>query len=151
MLCLSGRAVRRFARLAAVATLAASLSACGAGSAGPDEFVVVGKPNLAVPPEFELRPPRPGKPPAQDIDVTSQAIQALFPGRTSLPQPSPGEQALLNEVGDASTGARAQLRALEDVVVSKSLLLPTILGVEDREMVGEGATIERVASRAQGN
>ncbi|MBK5911389.1 hypothetical protein CCR85_07765 [Rhodothalassium salexigens] len=141
---------RRLVRGAAVAVLASVVAACGMGGASPDEFVVVSKPNLAVPPDFELRPPRPGKPPVQDIDVTRQAIQALFPGRTELPPPSPGEQALMRELGEVSHSARAELRATEDIVVAKSLLLPTILGIDDREMAGEGAIIDRVASRPQG-
>lgn len=48
------------------------LAACSGGSVrdtlglnkdAPDEFVVVSRPPLSIPPEFELRPPRPGEPP----------------------------------------------------------------------------------------
>jgi hypothetical protein len=50
----------------------AALTACDGASvsetlgmqvAAPDEFTVVSRPPLSIPPEFNLRPPRPGEPP----------------------------------------------------------------------------------------
>lgn len=60
-----------FAR-AALLSLALLTSACGGQGLGetlgfdrtaPDEFTVVSRPSLAVPPEFTLHPPKPGEPP----------------------------------------------------------------------------------------
>lgn len=58
--------------LVTLAVCAAALSACESGTvadtlgvsrAAPDEFVVVSRPSLSVPPDFTLRPPSPGAPP----------------------------------------------------------------------------------------
>ncbi|KJS38300.1 MAG: hypothetical protein VR70_10355, partial [Rhodospirillaceae bacterium BRH_c57] len=70
----------RLLTLCCTAALAATLSGCGGGvketlglnRQAPDEFQVVSRPPLAIPPEFKLRPPEPGAPPtgmgtAQDM------------------------------------------------------------------------------------
>lgn len=132
----------------AVPFVCLALAAC-AGQDSPDEFVVVAKPGLEVPPEFELRPPRPGTPTKQDIDTQAQAIQALFPGRTSLPPLSRGERALLSDLGPVDKGARSQVRNIEDVVVRKDPLLADILAVEERIIGGEDISVERVSSTPQ--
>lgn len=118
------------------------------GQSAPDEFVVVAKPGLELPPEFELRPPSPGQSTKQDINTQRQAIAALFPGRTSLPELSRGERALLSQLGPADKGARAQLRNIEEVVVRKDPLLPDILSAEEHESAREGVTITQGDSSA---
>lgn len=128
--------------------LTGALGACGGGA--PDEFVVVSKPDLVVPPDFALRPPRQGVSQKQDIDTQAQAIDALFPGRTQLPPLSRGEQALLDKVGEPAPGARAQLRNLEPVVVRKDPLLADLLTSEDRDLGLDGITIEKLSSTPQG-
>jgi hypothetical protein len=50
----------------------------GLGRNAPDEFAVVDRPPLAVPPDFELRPPKPGAPRPQEVSQTDRASQALF-------------------------------------------------------------------------
>lgn len=68
-------------------TVALSLTACGGGNvkqqlglqrAAPDEFRVVAKPPLSVPPDFSLRPPRAGMSDQQNDVVRNQAKQAVF-------------------------------------------------------------------------
>lgn len=44
----------------------------------PDEFDVVANAPLAIPPDFNLRPPQPGAPPTQGLTPTAQAKQAIF-------------------------------------------------------------------------
>ncbi len=46
----------------------------------PDEFTVVSRPPLAVPPEFNLRPPKPGEPP-RGVPTDEQA-RSLLTGKT---------------------------------------------------------------------
>ena len=74
-----------------VATLA--LTACdsstmsdtlGLNRTAPDEFTVVSRPSLSVPPEFSLRPPRPGEPP-RGASADEQARAALL-GKEAKPQ-----------------------------------------------------------------
>ncbi len=64
-----------------------SLSACGSlrqdlglGRSPPDEFAVVDHPPLSIPPDFSLRPPRPGADRPQEIDMTQRANDILFSG-----------------------------------------------------------------------
>jgi hypothetical protein len=44
----------------------------------PNEFDVVQGTPLAIPPDFNLRPPKPGAPPTQDISPTTEAKEAIF-------------------------------------------------------------------------
>ncbi len=50
----------------------------GMGRNPPDEFAVVDRPPLALPPDFNLRPPRPGAARPQDVNTTQQASTMLF-------------------------------------------------------------------------
>jgi hypothetical protein len=67
--------------------------ALGGGKRPPDEFTVVGRAPLVVPPDYNLMPPRDAKPDEvrkTDVDPRKMAIQALFPaGRTDLPGSMP--------------------------------------------------------------
>ena len=66
--------------------LAATLSACeggigdalGLGKNAPDEFAVVRSAPLTLPPDFTLRPPRPGEARPTEGSVREQAKVALF-------------------------------------------------------------------------
>ena len=66
--------------------LAATLSACGGGIGdalglgknAPDEFAVVRSAPLTLPPDFTLRPPRPGEARPNEESVREQAKVALF-------------------------------------------------------------------------
>ena len=114
-------------RTVAVACLACSLvlgtSACsnlrdafGLSKRAPDEFAVLTKPPLVVPPDFTLRPPLPGA--AADPNsaaATGEAKAALLgQGAAQAPDSPPadgsvGEQALLARAGadEAEPGIRA--------------------------------------------
>jgi hypothetical protein len=92
--------------LAAVSGL--SLSACASrkkaaeqglqGAALPDEFRVISRRPLMVPPEYALRPPVPGKPRPQELQPESAARTALL-GQAVDPQASQGEHLLLTKAG----------------------------------------------------
>ena len=64
----------------------------------PDEFRVVTKAPLVVPPEYALRPPAPGEPRPQELQPESAARQALL-GQRSAASRSVGEQALVTRAG----------------------------------------------------
>ncbi|HXZ00447.1 MAG TPA: DUF3035 domain-containing protein [Stellaceae bacterium] len=74
----------------------------------PDEFAVVSRAPLAIPPDYALRPPRPGAEPTQDVSPTDQAKQTIFRAgdeQAELPgadQRSAGENELLKQAGAAS-------------------------------------------------
>ena len=81
-----------------------ALSACsnasrtlGLDPAPPDEFTVVSKAPLTIPPDFNLRPPQPGAARPQEQNPTTRAQAALVgdaQARASTPA-TPGEAALL--------------------------------------------------------
>lgn len=50
----------------------------GFGRNPPDEFAVVDRPPLSLPPDFDLRPPRPGAPRPQEEHATKRASVMLF-------------------------------------------------------------------------
>jgi len=74
----------------------------------PDEFAVVSRAPLAIPPDYALRPPRPGAEPTQDISTADQAKQTIFRAgdqQAELPgadQRSAGENQLLKQAGAAT-------------------------------------------------
>lgn len=73
----------------------------GLGRNAPDEFAVVDRAPLAMPPDYGLRPPRPGAPRPQDVDVNRQASAIILGsgGSASASAPSKGERALLEASG----------------------------------------------------
>jgi hypothetical protein len=76
---------RNAALLVGIAALGAGASAChtvgdafGQNKSPPDEFRVVTKAPLVVPPEYALRPPAPGEPRPMELQPESAAEQALI-------------------------------------------------------------------------
>lgn len=72
----------------------------------PDEFTVTTRAPLSMPPDFNLRPPRPGAPRPQEQSEQSQAEEILVP-QTALNNQrggaaSPGQAALLNQTGPSA-------------------------------------------------
>jgi len=53
-------------------------NAAGLTKKSPDEFAVTTKAPLVIPPDFNLRPPRPGAPPSNTRDPSTNAEMALF-------------------------------------------------------------------------
>ena len=104
---------------------AVSLSACsgdeltrtfGLTRDAPDEFQVTTRAPLSMPPDFNLRAPRPGASRPQELTQEQQAEAALVPD-TAIAKPnaaaeqSPGQQALVAAAGPA---APANIRAEVD-------------------------------------
>jgi hypothetical protein len=129
-------------RLIAAAIPAILLLAGCAGSSGPfgrarpDEFAVTRAPELVIPPEFNLTPPRPGQADPGASDPRAQALQALFGG----PQPrSAVEQRLLQQAdasGVAALGARSVAGDPDTQVVNRGALVQTIIQLPE----GDGPT-----------
>ena len=81
------------------------LSACestkdalGLNKVVPDEFRVVTKAPLVVPPDYALRPPNPGEPRPQELQPESAARQALLGQRDAVNR-SAGEQLFVQQAG----------------------------------------------------
>jgi len=84
---------------------AASLAGCqsasrafGMSKVTPDEFRVVTKAPLTLPPDYSLRPPEPGEPRPQELQPESAARQALEGQRESEVR-SDGEKLLVEKAG----------------------------------------------------
>jgi hypothetical protein len=135
----------RFIPLVLASCAALVLSGCAEtrealdlNAAPPDEFAVVDHPPLTMPPDFSLRPPRPGETSSvQGILPAKTAAQALYgqdkmeavPGQgvSSLASEkiSPAEQALVTSAG--ATAADPKIRSTLDregseVVASRRLI-----------------------------
>jgi hypothetical protein len=101
-----------FNRVCSAIALTAGLAALGGGLAGcqsaatalgmtkvvPDEFRVVTKAPLTVPPDYSLRPPAPGEPRPQELQPESAARTALL-GQRAAEQRSQGEKLLAAKAG----------------------------------------------------
>lgn len=88
----------------AAAGFALLTSGCGIGKAlgdnkqAPDEFAIATKAPLVVPPDYALRPPRPGETRPQELSPSERAQQVLLGDAQAAP-PTQGEQALLQKAG----------------------------------------------------
>jgi len=106
-------------RVAAVAVICAGLPACGGmGKAlgleksSPDEFAIVTKAPLVIPPEFALRPPKPGAPRPNEQKSADVAAAALFDGSEAghASSSTAGETLLLSNAG--ALGADSSIRQM---------------------------------------
>ena len=73
-------------------------SALGMTKVTPDEFRVVSKAPLVVPPDYALRPPAPGEPRPQELQPESAARTALL-GQREAQARSDGEKLLVAKAG----------------------------------------------------
>jgi hypothetical protein len=109
-----------FSRILAIVVLFAALGGCdtirkvvGVDKTAPDEFTVISRAPLDLPPDYTLRPPRAGALRPQETTPTQQARQTVFrAGEKSdaavmatlaTSGRSPGEVALLKQAGAADS------------------------------------------------
>ena len=83
--------------------------ALGGGKNPPDEFAIATKAPLVVPPDYALRPPKPGESRPQELSPSERAKQVLL-GDISAAPPTGGEQLLLQQAG--ATVADPNIRAI---------------------------------------
>jgi hypothetical protein len=103
--------------LMAVLAAATAASGCagltraiGGGKVVPDEFRVVTQAPLTLPPDYNLRPPRPGEPRPQELQPEEEARAALF-GADVGQGATQGERTLV-----AAAGADAADPGIRDTV-----------------------------------
>lgn len=87
-------------------------SAIGGGKNPPDEFAIVTKAPLTIPPDYSLRPPKPGETRPQEQSPSQRAQQLLVGDQSSQP-PSQGELVLIQQSGalDVDPNIRSILAA----------------------------------------
>jgi hypothetical protein len=116
-------------RIAVVLAIAAQGAACTSGvqralgmeKNQPDEFAVVRRAPLVRPPEYNLRPPRPGEARPQELQPQQQAQAAIF-GESLDPEDASGEALFLERAGAlyVEDSVRALVDAEESAIVRKS-------------------------------
>ncbi|WP_421996943.1 DUF3035 domain-containing protein [Reyranella sp.] len=98
----------------------------GGKKVSPDEFKIVSYSPLTMPPNAELRPPRPGAPRPQEVTPADQAKEALSPALAGRPQrnavftgtskavPTSSEQALVQRAGGSNIDPEIRSRVNQD-------------------------------------
>ena len=134
-----------------------AVTACSSGSGstrGPDEFRIVTKAPLVVPPDYNLRPPQAGQALPLEVDPTNTATVTAF-GTTIGTGASLSERALINaaDANAVSPVVRSQLDYQETKTIRKSSGVSDGLmfwrgnedgsPVEDSATGSEDVTIER--------
>ncbi len=108
---------RFHSRLAMAAVLALALSSCdtlkeqvGMTKKSPDEFTVITKAPLVMPPDFSLRPPRPGARNPREVQPRDQARAALLAtgkeGRATAEQAQQAGRKTLEAAAGRNSGGR---------------------------------------------
>lgn len=131
----------RFRAASTAAALLASLALAGCGGVrqtlglvrqSPDEFAVVAKPPLELPPDFGLRPPVPGAPPlATQADPAALAANALT---APVPATAAGRQAAATREG---------LTAAENALLGAAGVAGTDPGIRQRVDLEAGQLAEK--------
>lgn len=108
------------AKAGMLAALSLTLAGCGGdslrdtlgyGKSAPDEFAIVTKAPLVIPPDYSLRPPQPGAPRPQEMEIQpSLGAQRALIGDDALAEAAggntQGEQVLLEQTGAAQADPR---------------------------------------------
>lgn len=95
--------MKRIGSFGAAFVLAAlGAGACAGGSNSPDEFRVLRKAPLTVPPDYQLRPPAPGEARPQELQPDAQARIAVF-GTDTGRGASEGEKLFISKAGGEAT------------------------------------------------
>jgi hypothetical protein len=162
---------RRSIQIAVVVGLALALGGCenlrkqlGVTKQTPDEFRVVSRAPLALPPDYTLRPPEPGLPRPQEGSPTQQARRAVF--RAEKPEPktldeaipaagrSMGERLLLQEAGADKAEPNIRVivnRETNQLNEESEGFLETLIFWRDAETPGTIVDAEEEAKRLRAN
>ncbi len=166
---MSRGATMTMVRILCVAGFALALGACegakeklGLTKQAPDEFRVHARAPLSVPPDFNLRPPRPGEARPQEGTARQQAQRVVFGlgksyGINGAARPnrrSPGEEALLRRAGAGQ--AEPNIRQIVDresghINEEDQTFLDRLVFWRDAEATGEVIDADAEAKRLQEN
>jgi Protein of unknown function (DUF3035) len=123
----------------------------------PDEFAVVSRAPLAVPPDYSLRPPRIGQQRPQEQPTVDQARQTVFrigdDAKANLPpaaeQRSAGESELLKQAGaaDAPKDIRQLVETDASSQISDSFVDKLAFWRKDQKLGPTDAVIDPVAEQ----
>ncbi len=155
--------------LAAIGGVAIALGLAGCGDKTreaigldrppPDEFAVVTRAPLAIPPDFGLRPPAPGAPRPQELEVKDEARNILLRSApTGLARDgdarSSGEQALLGRAGavNADSSIRREVnRESAQIAEAGQNFVDTLIFWRESDPAGEVIDARRESRRLRDN
>ena len=148
-------------------TAAVGLAGCtgfgdsfGFGKQAPDEFTVVKRAPLVVPPNYNLRPPRPGAVRPQELQPKEAARTALLnsAGADTAPATTgagtPGENALLKKAGTDSADPNIREiieRETTGLVQKSESFTDRLIFWQEKRPPGEIIDPKKEASRIQEN
>jgi len=153
------RRTSRVSLIAGTALLAAAVAVSGCSSVSravgsakvtPDEFRVVTKAPLVIPPEYNVRPPRPGEPRPQDLipdDLAGSGIYSDYTNSTA----SDAEQLLVARIGAGSSDSTVRLLidAENGVVQKRRGFANRILFWRDGDTVDENNPSQRITEEEE--
>ncbi|MCD8563318.1 MAG: DUF3035 domain-containing protein [Alphaproteobacteria bacterium] len=121
----------------------------------PDEFAVVKRAPLSMPPDYALRPPRPGAPRPQELEPSAEAREAIFgesAGTAVTPaSQSEGESILLQDAGVTAAETDSTIRETVDSEIKQEV--DTNQPVVDKLLsyagAGNGSTASVVDAQAE--
>ena len=119
--------------------LALVLTACGdvrenlgIKKKAPDEFAVIKRAPLELPPDYTLRPPNPGAPRPQEQTTVEEARQAIF-GGDGEEQPSEGDTAVIKAATSSQPAVQTDGEALLLQKAGGDQIAPNIRQAVDSE------------------
>jgi hypothetical protein len=141
--------MRKPIALVAIVAAAAAASGCStiSNSLGmtknvPDEFRVVTRAPLTLPPDYSLRPPRPGEPRPQELEPDAEARAALF-GQDVGQSASAGERAFVAAAG--AEAADPNVRSTVDYESDGVVRRPEALADRVNQFEGQDAAQQPAA------
>jgi hypothetical protein len=124
--------MRQPGRLLVLGALAATVAGCGSDRTvgerlgvtrrAPDEFQVVRRAPLVLPPDYNLRPPQPGAAPAQTQDTAAQA-EALLTGQPPIDRTAPAAGASSQSTAESALVAQSPVESepgIREVLVAEN-------------------------------
>jgi hypothetical protein len=159
----TGRAPRPALLVAAALLATTALAGCdgareafGLSRTTPDEFAVVPRAPLTLPPDYSLRPPTPGAPRPQEETTRTVAQRTIIGGAADTgPEVSgSGEQALLDRAGadEALPDIRQVVeRESADLLVAEQSFVNRLLFWREAQPLGEVVDAEAEARRLAEN
>lgn len=114
--------------------------AAGLNKTPPDEFAVVTKAPLIIPPDYNLHPPKPGAPPLNQVAPTTAAQEALYGGdTTAVANAITGDYSQAEKLLLANSGAAAADPSIRRTIAADNTKAEdTNPSLTDRLLFGEG-------------
>jgi hypothetical protein len=121
--------VRNYIRVSCLLGLAVLVASCGGNSqvgrvlgfekTTPDEFAVVKRAPLTLPPDYGLRPPKPGAPRPQAVSPRSDAKKSLLSASSKPPASASDTRSAARRAKRAQINAQAKGRSSSEVALLK--------------------------------